>query len=145
MKTDARIAKVCEFYRDMSADSIAKINQVYANNVVFRDPAGEVRGLEALHAHFVELLKDVHVCRFDFEQTLACEDESALFWKMTIAARKLNSGREYTVAGASRLIFDGEDKVRLHHDYFDMGALVYERLPLIGATTRALKRRLAAR
>lgn len=145
MTTDARIEKVCGFYRDMSADSVATISEVYAKDAVFCDPAGEVRGRDALHAHFVELLKDVRVCRFDFERTLACKDEAALFWRMTIAARRLNGGREYAVAGASRLAFDSEDKVRLHRDYFDMGALIYERLPLVGATTRALKRRLAAR
>jgi hypothetical protein len=34
--------------------------------------------------------------------------------------------------------------VCLHRDYFDLGAMLYEQLPLLGAVVRTLKGRLGA-
>ena len=45
------------------------------------------------------------------------------------------------VCGCSYLQW--RNKVHLHRDYFDAGALLYEHLPLLGRTIGWLKRRLA--
>lgn len=49
-----------------------------------------------------------------------------------------------TVEGATRLEFDETGKVCLHRDYFDLGAMLYEQLPLLGAVVRTIKGRLGA-
>ncbi|HGP4674712.1 TPA: nuclear transport factor 2 family protein, partial [Vibrio cholerae O1] len=35
-----------------------------------------------------------------------------------------------------------EGKVTYHRDYFDMGEMLYEQLPVLGQVIRAIKRRL---
>ena len=144
-KTDARVERVCAFYRELTAGTLAGIGDLYAEDALFVDPAGEVRGREKLRAHFAALMESVSRCAFDFDCALCREDEAALFWRMTLAAQKLNGGKVYEVPGASRLTFGGDGKIKLHRDYFDLGALLYERLPVVGAAARGLRRRLAAR
>ena len=46
------------------------------------------------------------------------------------------------VEGATRLQFDAWGKVCLHRDYFDLGAMLYEQLPLLGPVVRVIKGRL---
>ncbi|MCT7655735.1 hypothetical protein MBH78_16005 [Oceanimonas sp. NS1] len=53
---------------------------------------------------------------------------------------RLNGGRPVTVPGVSHLCF--ADSIYYHRDFFDLGAMLYEQLPLLGKGIRALKRRL---
>ena len=40
--------------------------------------------------------------------------------------------------------FDEAGKVCQHRDYFDLGAMLYEQLPLLGPVVRTIKMRLGA-
>jgi steroid Delta-isomerase len=44
----------------------------------------------------------------------------------------------------SELTFDSDGKVARHIDYWDAGKHFYEKLPLLGALLRAIRRRVAA-
>ena len=50
---------------------------------------------------------------------------------MTYQHPKLKSGEKIVVSGHSYLV-SFEDKVITHRDYFDVGSMLYEHLPLIG-------------
>ena len=45
------------------------------------------------------------------------------------------------VRGVSHLKWT--DKIDFHEDFYDMGAMLYEQVPLIGSVTQWLKQRLA--
>lgn len=47
-----------------------------------------------------------------------------------------------SVRGVSHLQI--ANKVTFHEDFYDMGAMIYEQLPVIGGLTRWLRNRLAA-
>ena len=63
---------------------------------------------------------------------------------MTFSHPRLAAGQPVRVEGAPRLEFDDADKVCLHRDYFDLGAMLYEQLPLLGALVRTIKGRLGS-
>jgi hypothetical protein len=50
--------------------------------------------------------------------------------------------RLISVRGVSHLQIS--DKIDFHEDFYDMGAMLYEQLPLLGNVTRWLKLRLAS-
>jgi hypothetical protein len=50
--------------------------------------------------------------------------------------------RLISVRGVSHLQIN--DKIDYHEDFYDMGAMLYEQLPLIGTVTRWLRLRLAS-
>lgn len=127
------------------AGLLAGMDAVYHPQVVFADPAGVIRGRDNLRQHFIRLLTGASRCEFHFDNALqiASADAAALFWRMTLVAPPLAAGREFAVSGASRLQFAADGLVIAHTDFFDLGAMLYEQLPLLGAICRRLRRRLA--
>ena len=63
-------------------------------------------------------------------------------WIMSYQHPKLAAGRSIDVAGISHIRF--EEKIFYHRDYYDLGEMLYEHIPLYGWITRRLKARLAA-
>ena len=51
---------------------------------------------------------------------------------------------EQSIRGCTELRFDSAGQVALHRDYWDAAEELYEKLPLLGALMRALRRRLKA-
>lgn len=136
---------VKSFYRALTPAAIDGISDIYHPDVVFTDPAGSVTGCDKLQQHFERLLAGTQQCRFDFldEQQLISGDSALLCWRMTLAVPPLARGQAFTVEGASRLTYQRQ-LIITHRDYFDLGAMFYEQLPLLGAIIRRLRRRLAA-
>ena len=62
---------------------------------------------------------------------------------MTYQHNKLNQGKSVTVAGSSYIKGEG-DKVILHRDYLDLGAMIYEQLPLFGKLTKWVKAKVVS-
>ena len=143
--TRLRLDEVKAFYQTLSSDKIAVLDALYHPEVVFTDPAGSLHGRERLRRHFERLLANTRRCDFEFfdEAQQAGDDDAVLFWRMTVAADGLDGGRPFRVEGVSRLVWR-EGLIVLHRDYFDLGALLYERLPILGALVRRLRRRLEA-
>lgn len=59
---------------------------------------------------------------------------------MLLQHPRLNGGSEFRVAGVSIIKFN--DKIYSHRDYFDLGAMLYEQLPIIRTLTKFIKRKL---
>jgi hypothetical protein len=53
---------------------------------------------------------------------------------------RFRKGETRELRGVSHIKFNG--KVYYHHDYFDMGAFIYERVPVLGTVIRTIKNRL---
>jgi hypothetical protein len=53
---------------------------------------------------------------------------------------KLANNKEITVKGHSHLVFNG-DKIVEHQDYFDVGALLYRNIPLVGSVIKLIDKR----
>ncbi|MGQ7959105.1 nuclear transport factor 2 family protein [Pseudomonas sp. SP16.1] len=131
-----------ERFAALNKDNLERLGELYADDVLFRDPLHEVRGLSNLQRYFAELYANVDELRFEFHgcDTLG-EDQGYLRWTMGYRHPRLARGAPIRVEGCSYLQW--RDKVHLHRDYFDAGALLYEHLPLLGGTIGWLKRRLA--
>ena len=137
-----RLEQIKQFYRDFAAADLERLGRIYHPEVVFTDPLVCVRGLPDLRRHFAAMRAGARECRFVFDGEIVGGDAAALFWRMTAAAARLNRGRAFETAGASHLRFAGDGLIVGHRDYFDLGEMVYEKIPIFGAVTRALRRRL---
>lgn len=144
--SDNHLTAVKAFYRTLSAESLSRLAAIYHRDIVFTDPAGSIHGIDDLQRHFTRLLQNTRQCRCEFldEQQILGDESAVLFWRMTLIADNLASGRPFKVEGVSRLQYQG-DLIIHHRDYFDLGALLYEQLPLLGSLVRRLRKRLALR
>ena len=120
----------------LAADDLAEI---YTPDIVFVDPLGRVEGLDKLTRYFSGVYKNVTSCRFDYLEECRLDGKTSIKWDMYFEHPKLGGGTEIKVRGVSLLTFT--DKVSLHEDIYDVGSLMYEHVPVLGAPVRWLKRR----
>ena len=126
----------------LDAGNLARLGELYSDDVLFRDPLHEVRGLPALQRYFAEMYANVGRLDFDFHGfDQVCDGEGYLRWTMRYRHPRLRGGAEIAVEGCSHLLW--RERVYQHRDYFDAGALLYEHLPVLGSVIAWLKRRLA--
>ncbi len=126
----------------LDASNLQRLGQLYSDDVLFRDPLHEVRGLPALQRYFAEMYANVGRLDFDFHSfDQVCDGEGYLRWTMHFRHPRLRGGALINVDGCSHLLW--RDKVYQHRDYFDAGAMLYEHLPVMGGVIAWLKRRLA--
>lgn len=131
-----------ETYKRLNAGNLELLDTIYSDPIRFVDPAHEIVGLDRLRKYFAGLYANVISIDFEFRYEMRLGDEAYVQWRMTFSHGRLNSGRPINVEGASYLQFDTTNKVYFHRDYFDLGAMLYEQLPVLGTVIAALKRRL---
>ena len=136
------LAKFIETYQKLSTDNLQLLADVYHQDIVFIDPMHRLTGFEQLKDYFNQLYKKLSYCDFKIEHVIAHDSEAAIYWQMSYQHPRLNSGKIVIVQGSSHLKGVG-DKVVYHRDYLDLGAMLYEQLPLLGRVIRTLKNRAA--
>lgn len=136
------IDKLVEFYTSLSLDSVEKLDQFYSEDIVFIDPAHQVSGISALKRYFAELLQNTQECRFVINAVNQENNTFFLTWCMVYRHKRINRGREVSVEGISKIVIE-RDLITHHRDYFDLGNMIYEQLPLVGGLIRGVKGRLA--
>jgi len=141
MNQDPRLARVIDLYQRLDSAHLHLLAEVYAESVLFEDPAHRIQGRPALTAYFAHLYQAVTQIDFDIHTAESAGEHGWLSWTMTLRHPRLAAGAPVAVSGATRLTFDGAGQVSHHRDYFDLGALLYERLPLLGPLVRAIKGR----
>ena len=131
----------CRHYQCLSADNLAVLSEIYAPEIHFHDPSHQLTGIDNLRCYFENLFSNVKHCQFEIAQVIEQEGEAFVRWQMHFAHPKLNSGHPITVPGLSQLRFS--EQIDFHRDYFDLGAMLYEHIPVMGALVKSLKRRLS--
>lgn len=136
-KRQERIEKV---FNQLRADNLHILDDFYHTEIAFYDPVGELKGLDDMKAYYAGMYENVKDIRFDFSDHLVQGDVFSSFWDMTFKAEGLNGGDPITIQGISRIEFDPETNLVIYHrDYFDMGSMVYEHIPVVGAMIRYIK------
>ncbi len=138
------LSRFIALYQQLNLQQLHRLPEVYADEVIFIDPAHRIEGLTALGDYFAALYQRLAYCRFEIISQQHEGAQAWLSWVMTFSHPRLAAGQPIRVEGATRLEFDAEGKVRVHRDYFDLGALLYEQLPLLGPLVRVIKGRLGS-
>jgi predicted SnoaL-like aldol condensation-catalyzing enzyme len=133
--------RVKEAYKTFSAEQLTQLQTLYSSDIHFEDPAHAVQGKSALIEYFTRMSKNLKNCEFRFHSTITNGTDIFLSWTMFLKHPRLNNGDPIRVEGASYLR-TRNGKIYYHRDYFDMGAMVYENVPLLGRLVRSLKQRL---
>lgn len=143
MQHQELLQQVKDFYQDMTLERLEQLPQFYDSHVSFTDPVQQVQGLEQLMRYFHHSLENVHYCRFVFLHELASSQQAYLGWQMQFAHPKLHNGNEINLPGVSHLTFNCDgSRILTHTDHYDMGAMLYEHLPVLGWLTGKVRQRL---
>ncbi len=122
---DESLARFVALYQQLSRDELHRLPEVYANEVVFTDPAHRIEGLAALTDYFAVLYQRLAYCRFVITSQLLQGRQAWLGWTMTFSHPRLRGGAPVTVEGqpprirrggqgvpASRLLRSGRHALR---------------------------------
>lgn len=137
------VRDVMSLYREFDANKAALIHELYDDQVVFADPIHKISGVSALVQYFSHIGQGLNYCQFEFFDTCAVDDCAWLKWRMAFSHPRLGSGKRIEVLGATEL--RRTDKIYSHTDFYDMGAMVYEHVPVLGFAAKKLKQRLGTR
>ncbi len=137
------VARLRAFYEHFGPSALVDIPSVYDDAVVFEDPIHRVEGLAALQAYFGKTTANVTQCAFHFHNVQVLPENAAwITWRMDFAHPRLRAGTPLAVEGVTHLRFG--ERITYHRDYFDLGSMLYEHVPLIGGAVRWLKGRLGS-
>ena len=133
-----------EIFKSLSSENLHRLAEIYTDDIRFVDPAHEINGLDNLRSYFEKLYANATSVDFDFHEPMRLEQRGYVQWIMHFSHPRLQSGRVIEVPGSSFLHFSDSDKVFHHRDYFDLGSMLYQHLPVLGGVVRSINRRLGS-
>lgn len=133
--------KLEAFYSDLSYESLDAIADIYHESVTFTDPVSTFSGLPSLTSYFEKLLVSTESCLFDIKTVDQCADHIYVVWTMIVRHPRINKGQTYTVDGVS-IIKVKDERIIYQRDFYDMGELMYERLPILKQLILFVKKKI---
>ena len=137
---DPRVQRVVSLYETLVPADLPALRGVYADGARFKDPFNQVQGVAAIARIFGHMFKQLEAPRFDVLAIVASNDDCFLTWDFRFRTRGAGAAA-MCIHGASHLRFDADGRVTMHRDYWDAAEELYEKLPVLGALMRWLKRR----
>ncbi len=137
----AAVQRAVDFYEGLSPAALAHLSQLYTEDARFKDPFNEVRGVTAIRAVFEHMYASLYEPRFLVTQRVVDGDQCFLVWEFRFRFQRFDTQTEQVVRGGSHLVLAPDGRIADHRDYWDAAEELYEKLPLIGALMRWLKRR----
>lgn len=140
---DPRVARIVTLYEALSPAQLPRLAEIYTDDARFKDPFNEVQGLTAIRRIFEHMYATLDGPRFVIHERVLQGSACFLTWDFVFSMKSGGRGT-VTVRGASHLVLAADGRIALHRDYWDVAEELYEKLPLLGALMRLLRRRLAA-
>lgn len=132
---------VAEFFNQASFENMEEIcDKFYHKDIVFEDPLGRVEGMEAMVKYYKNLYQNVISIKFNPISEFVRGDEQVFVWKMDLKHKTVGDGEPILMDGVSVLKYK-DGKVIYHRDYFDLGVMLYENIPVLGSIIRWIKRK----
>lgn len=131
--------RLAAWFEALDETALAAIGDYYAAQAYFKDPFNEVRGAQAIREVFARMYRQLDTPRFRVTGRVAQGDAAFLLWDLEFRFRGRPAPQ--TIHGVSHLRFAADGRVAYHRDYWDTAEELYEKIPLLGAAVRWLKRR----
>jgi len=128
------------FYKDMKQADFINLADIYAEDIVFCDPIHELRQLPDVIAYLESSVEKLEQCKFEYLDEVIADGVAFIKWNMHFLHPSI-SPKVQTLRGVTHLLIN--EKITYHEDIYDVGAMVYEHLPLMGSAARLIKRRMA--
>lgn len=131
-------------YRDLANIDISELASLYREDIEFIDPVTTHQGIDAVKQYFSKLLESVEFCQFDIHSmfsTDANEQHYSYVVEWTMQFRLKNKSNTISVDGVS-LLKVSDEMIYYHRDYYDLGEMVYEHIPILSHLIRFIKKKL---
>jgi len=137
---DPRVQRIVEVFEALQPADVERLGQLYSADARFKDPFKDVQGVPAIQQVFRHMFTALETPRFVIRDVIVDGDQCFLSWDFLFRMRRLRDD-EQCIHGASHLRLAADGRISEHRDYWDAAEELYEKLPLVGALMRWLKRR----
>lgn len=134
------LPRLVAFFEGLQPEGLQALAQVYARDARFKDPFNQVQGLVEIEAVFAHMFQTLDLPHFAVRDRMAQGQQLFLSWDFRF--RFKGDAAWQTIHGATRLQLNAQGLVTEHRDYWDAAEELYEKLPVLGALMRWLKRRV---
>ena len=121
---------------------IEEYKNYFDENSYFEDPFQKVVGVDKIYHIFEDMYAKLHNPRFMIEEFVSNNNLSYIKW--TFIYQMDENSQEQSFVGVSRVRFGENAKVLSHVDFWDAGANIYEKIPILGSVIRYIKRKIHA-
>ncbi len=136
---NTQIKNFVDNMNSLTSSNVSEVlEEIYTNEIEFIDPVKDINGLDDLTCYFANLYKSVNHCHFTINNYIPNGNQHSIEWEMKLKHQRLAKNKEITLDGASFIRFKN-NKVCYHRDYYDLGALIYERIPILGLAVRTVR------
>ena len=143
LEEKAAIGRFERFITDLSTSSVkASVREVYAPELFFNDTLKTIRDVDSLEKYFISSNDAMASYALKIERADSTPEGVYVRWRMDVVFRRFQKGKVQSSIGVSHIRFDKDGRVVYHQDYWDSGSNLYEKIPVLGAGIRAVKRRL---
>jgi len=129
------------FYHEPSPASLEKLDRLYTQDIEFRDPVHTIHGILAFKSYLKNVYAGPRDIRFTYLDEHVGEHWASINWVATYRHAALQGGRTLELRGTTQIRFT--DRIYHQEDFFDVGAMVYQHLPLLGPVVRYINRRIS--
>lgn len=131
------------FYENISPATLSDLATVCHEDILFKDPFNEVNGVEAYRSLLTDMFKSAPDIKFKVLHCAYDGDICFLRWDSQATIKALGK-KPWLVKGMTELSFAEDGRVIAHIDHWDAASQFYERLPVIGAVLKLIRRRVAS-
>ena len=137
---DPAVQRIVAFFEGLSPADLPRMAAIYTEDALFKDPFNQVAGVAAIQRIFEHMFVSLDGPRFVIRDAIVQGNQCFLSWDFIFRMKRF-SREEQVVRGGSHLRLAADGRIRDHRDYWDVAEELYEKLPVLGALMRWLKRR----
>lgn len=143
MNRSPELERLVRFYETIDAAALTgQLASVYARDARFKDPFNEVRGHAAIARIFAHMFEQVDDPGFRIMTGIQQGRDAFVTWEFRFRMKRYSRDMQ-CIRGASHIVFGDAGLVQVHRDYWDAAEELYEKIPLLGAFMKMLKRAAA--
>ncbi|MDT8990421.1 nuclear transport factor 2 family protein [Curvibacter sp. APW13] len=135
------VERIVQAFETITPQSVAALGDIYTPRAHFKDPFNDVHGLAEVQRIFAHMFVALESPRFVVTRRIVDGSHCFLAWEFRFKFRRFDTTTEQCVLGGSHLQLAPDGRILDHRDYWDAAEELYEKLPLVGALMRWLKKR----
>ena len=140
---DSKVIEYVNFFEELSLDSLKEMNSIIHDDIHFKDPFNDIRGIDSYKVILEDMFKKVPDIKF-IVKNFSSYNESA-FLKWECISNSTGFGKPWIIEGVSEIKFSSDNKVLEHIDYWDSSQYFYEKIPVLGILLRFIRRLVSAK
>lgn len=137
MTPEAAVGAYIRCFESLQPDSVDSLRALVSEDIYFRDPFNEIRGVDNFIAVFRHMYATTSAPRFTVTRSDIVGSTAYLHWRFEFGL----GGRQLNIDGVSELRLNDDGRVCSHIDHWDAASQLYVKLPLIGWLFRWLAAR----